>query len=59
MATGSACTSAIPKPSHVLLEMGLTDEEASSSIRLSLGKFTSEEEVNVTIETFLNYLPSD
>lgn len=59
IATGSACTSAIPKPSHVLLEMGLTDEEASSSIRLSLGKFTSEEEVNVTIETLLNYLASE
>ncbi|HNS13358.1 MAG TPA: cysteine desulfurase family protein [Bacteroidia bacterium] len=56
LATGSACSSAIPKPSHVLLQMGLTEEEASSSIRISLGKFTSMDEINETIEIISNYL---
>lgn len=44
-ATGSACTSALPTPSHVLLAMGLTDDDARSSIRLSIGHFTTVEEV--------------
>lgn len=46
MATGSACTSALPQPSHVLLAMGLTEEQAYSSLRLSIGRFTTEEEIN-------------
>ena len=45
MATGSACTSALPQPSHVLLAMGLTEEQAYSSLRLSIGRFTTEEEI--------------
>lgn len=44
IATGSACTSAEAKPSHVLLEMGLTQQEALSCIRISLGATTTEEE---------------
>lgn len=50
LATGSACTSAIPKPSHVLKAMGASDETAFSSIRFSLGKFTTQEEIEKTIE---------
>lgn len=49
MATGSACTSALPQPSHVLLAMGLTEEQAYSSLRLSIGRFTTEEEINQAI----------
>jgi cysteine desulfurase len=49
MATGSACSSANMEPSHVLRAMGLTDKEAKASIRLSLGKYTTEEEVKDVI----------
>ncbi|UPT65842.1 MAG: aminotransferase class V-fold PLP-dependent enzyme [Sphingobacteriales bacterium JAD_PAG50586_3] len=48
MATGSACTSALPQPSHVLMAMGLTEEQAYSSLRLSIGRFTTEEEIEQT-----------
>ncbi|MDQ3109005.1 MAG: cysteine desulfurase [Bacteroidota bacterium] len=43
--TGSACTSALPEPSHVLNAMGLSEEQCYSSIRISLGKDSTEEEV--------------
>ena len=43
--TGSACTSGIPEPSHVLRAIGLSEEEAASSIRFSLGRYTSDEDV--------------
>ncbi len=49
VATGSACTSAENKPSHVLRAMGLTDKESQSSIRFSIGRFTKEEEIEFTI----------
>lgn len=44
ISTGSACTSAEAKPSHVLLSMGLSEQEALSCIRISLGSATTEEE---------------
>lgn len=43
--TGSACASRDPEPSHVLLAMGLDEKEISSTIRLSLGRFTTQEDV--------------
>jgi cysteine desulfurase len=46
---GSACTSALPAPSHVLKSMGLSDEEIQSSIRLSIGKNTTEAEIRESI----------
>lgn len=45
ISTGSACSSAIPEPSHVLKAMGLTDEEAGASIRVSIGKNNTQEEI--------------
>jgi cysteine desulfurase len=44
MATGSACTSALPEPSHVLTAMGLSAPESHASIRFSLGAGTPETE---------------
>jgi cysteine desulfurase len=49
VATGSACTSALMEPSHVLRAMGLRDDLAYASIRFSLGRFTTEEEVDFAI----------
>jgi cysteine desulfurase len=50
VAMGSACTSALPEPSHVLKAMGFNDEDIYSSVRFSLGKYTTEEEINEVIE---------
>ncbi len=44
--TGSACTSADPEPSHVLRAMGLPDRAIRESLRFSLNRFTTQEEVD-------------
>ena len=48
--SGSACSSAIVAPSHVLKAMGLTDKQAHASIRFSMGRFTTDEEVKMLVE---------
>lgn len=50
VATGSACTSAVPEPSYVLKALGLDDATTYASLRFSLGKPTTEEEIDFTIE---------
>lgn len=49
VSTSSACSSASIQPSYVLRAIGLTDEEAQSSIRFSIGRFTKEEDIEYAI----------
>src|SRR3990167_6803634 len=51
--TGSACSSATLEPSHVLLATGLRHEEAHGSLRITLGRWTTEKDINY----LLNVLP--
>lgn len=57
LATGSACNSAVVEPSHVLQSMGIDDELAHSSLRFSIGRFTTEEEVDFVVNLLCEKLP--
>jgi cysteine desulfurase len=48
--TGSACTSTSLEPSHVLLAIGLSHEIAHGSLRLTLGRWTKEEDIDYLLE---------
>ena len=50
VSTGSACSSASLEPSHVLLAIGLAHEQAHGSLRITLGKWTTEEEIGRVLE---------
>ncbi len=47
VSSGSACSSANPEPSHVLLAMGLDEDMARASLRFGLGRFTTPEEIDL------------
>ncbi len=48
--TGSACSAGVPQPSHVLLAMGASDEEARSSLRFSLGHTSTQADVDALVD---------
>ena len=50
VSTGSACSSANLEPSHVLLALGLKPEETHGSLRITLGKWTTEKEINYLLK---------
>ena len=54
--TGSACTTGIPEPSHVLQALGLSNQQCESSIRFSFGRFTTSHDIHNAIEIVLSAL---
>jgi cysteine desulfurase len=51
LSTGSACSSGAPEPSSVLLAIGLTREEAYSTIRVGLGRFTTKKDIDLALSS--------
>lgn len=50
MSSGSACTSADPHPSHVLVALGLTESRVRSSLRFGVGRFNTESEIDLAVQ---------
>lgn len=52
VARGSACTSGMPEPSHVLSAIGLTPQLCDATVRVSVGRFTSDQEIEEALSVF-------
>jgi cysteine desulfurase len=56
LSNGSACTSSIVEPSHVLNAMGLTNNQAFSAIRFSLSKYNTKSEIDEVVSAIKNII---
>ena len=56
LSSGSACKSGSPEPTHVLIAMGRTEEEAHCAVRFSLSRDTTEEDINETVSALAKVL---
>ncbi|MCX7121491.1 MAG: aminotransferase class V-fold PLP-dependent enzyme [Gammaproteobacteria bacterium] len=54
ISTGSACNSVDPEPSHVLLAMGLSRQAANNAVRISIGRYTTEEEIEIASKQIIS-----
>ncbi|MDH3891884.1 MAG: IscS subfamily cysteine desulfurase [candidate division Zixibacteria bacterium] len=59
ISSGSACRSGSPKPSHALLAMGLSEDEAHCAVRFSLGRRNSSDDIERTLQTMTRILKDD
>ena len=58
ISAGSACTTDLVEPSHVLLALGLTEKQAHNAIRIGCNRFNTDDEINFAIDEILNALES-
>ncbi len=56
VSNGSACSSALVQPSHVLLAMGLSNNDAMNSLRISLGKYNTKKDIDLLLQRINNFL---
>jgi cysteine desulfurase len=56
VSSGSACTSGSIDASHVLKAIGLDDETAKSSIRISIGKYNTKEDIDYVVENLIDII---
>ena len=54
ISTGSACSTGDPEPSHVLIAMGCSPAEAQGSVRISLGKDTTQDEIDLVVQALVD-----
>jgi len=59
ISSGSACRSGSPKPSHALLAMGLSEDDAHCAIRLSLGLKNTEDDIDYALKQFEAVIKDD
>lgn len=59
VSSGSACSTHLNKPSHILKAIGLSDKAAAETIRISLGKDTTDKDIRYTIKVISDYLKSN
>ena len=56
VSNGSACSSSDPSPSHVLSQIGVSKKNANSSLRIGIGRFTNEQDIDIAIKSIKNAL---